>query len=219
MDERFPGNAQQPRAVKGPREETAEPTKNIVRVAEGEVIRRKRPMSKRFKEAILGGDSKSVGEYVLLDVLIPAIRDMISDAATTSIERMVYGGDVRPHGRRPSQRVGGGLGHTRYDRMGSSNRREDPRDREPMSRRARAQHDFDEVILSTRVEADEILTQMYDLLEKFDAVSVADLYELSGISSNHVDHRWGWVDLTGSGITRTRSGYLLDLPRPEPLKD
>lgn len=73
--------------------------------------------------------------------------------------------------------------------------------------------------MSTRVEAEETLTQMFDLLEKFDAVTVADLYELSGISSNYMDHKWGWTDLRGSNVTRTRQGYLLDLPQPEPLKD
>lgn len=214
MDE-FPSNSQQPRTTRSLREEAEVPQKKVQRIVEGEIVRRKRPMGKRLKEAILGGDSKSVGEYVLLDVLIPAIRDMISDAATTSIERMVYGGDVRPSHRRPSQR-GGNNGHTRYDRVGSSNRREDPRE---LSRRARARHDFDEVIMSTRVEAEETLTQMFDLLEKFDAVTVADLYELSGISSNYMDHKWGWTDLRGSNVTRTRQGYLLDLPQPEPLKD
>lgn len=225
MDE-FPSNSQQPHQHRPVREDGPgkhEPEKKISRVVEGEVIRRKRPLGKRFKEVLLGGDSRSVGEYVFMDVLIPAIRDMISDAATASIERMVYGSDVRPHNRRPSQRIGGGFGgNVRYDRVGSPlGRREDPRDRgREISRRARATHDFDEVILPTRVEADEVLTQMFDLLERYEVATVADLYLLVGVTAKYTDDKWGWTDLRGSGVTRTRGGgYLLDLPAPEELKD
>lgn len=223
MDD-FPSNRQQPSPDRPSREDGPgkhEPEKKVTRVVEGEVIRRKKPLGKRFKELLLGGDSRSVGEYVFMDVLVPAIRDMISDAATTSIERMVYGGDVRPHHRRPSQR-GGGLGNVRYDRIGAPvGRREDPRDRgRDLSRRARATHDFDEVILPTRVEADEVLTSMFDLLDKYEVATVADLYQLVGVTSKYTDDKWGWTDLRGSGVTRTRGGgYLLDLPEPEPLRD
>jgi hypothetical protein len=74
--------------------------------------------------------------------------------------------------------------------------------------------------MMSRVEADEVLSQMYDILEKFEAVTVADLLEIIGQSSNNYTYnRYGWTDLMGSGVVRTRGGYLLDLPRPELLKD
>jgi len=42
-------------------------------------------------------------------------------------------------------------------------------------------------------------------------------YELVGLDSTHTDHKWGWEELTGAGVSRIRGGYLLDLPEPEPL--
>lgn len=221
MDD-FPGNRQQSRQ---PREELPPAGKNeqkrVQRVVEGEVIRRKKPMSRRFKEVLLGGDSRSVGEYVFLDILIPGIRDIISDVATTSIERMVYGGDApRHHGRRPSQR-GGGLSHVDYRGFSRNDRRDDRRPSRDDKRDHRRQtmNDLDEVILMTRVEAEETLSQMYDILEKFESVTVADLWEILGQSSQYTDNRYGWTDLIGSNVSRVRGGYLLDLPRPELLKD
>lgn len=79
--------------------------------------------------------------------------------------------------------------------------------------------DLDEIVFMTRVEAEEVLTQMFDILDRFEAVKVADLWELVGQSSNYTDNRYGWTDLQGTNVMRTRGGYLIDLPRPELLKD
>jgi hypothetical protein len=86
-----------------------------------------------------------------------------------------------------------------------------------MSRRARARHDFDEIVLETRGEADEVIDQLYEIVSRYDSATVADLYELVGLASTHTDNKWGWTDLRGAGVTRVRSGYLLDIPEPRPL--
>jgi len=52
----------------------------------------------------------------------------------------------------------------------------------------------------------------------YENVSVADLYELTGVQSAHTDQKWGWVDLRGSNVERTRQGgYVIALPEPVPL--
>jgi len=86
-----------------------------------------------------------------------------------------------------------------------------------MSRRGRASHDFDEIILATRVEGEEVIERLFDLVSRYEAATVADLYELVGVSGNYTDDKWGWTDVRGSGVTRVRNGYLLDLPKPEPI--
>jgi hypothetical protein len=40
--------------------------------------------TKRLKELIIGGDDVSIGEYLLLDILVPGVRDIMS---TTSSDR------------------------------------------------------------------------------------------------------------------------------------
>lgn len=83
-----------------------------------------------------------------------------------------------------------------------------------MSRAARATHNFDEIILPTRREAEEVLNFLFDLLTRYDTVSISDLYELVGETGQFTDEKWGWNDLTGASVTRVRDGYLLNLPRP-----
>jgi uncharacterized protein YerC len=86
-----------------------------------------------------------------------------------------------------------------------------------MSRQARATHNFDEVILPTRREAEEVLDFLHDLLTRYETVSVSDLYELVGETGNFTDEKWGWTDLAGASVSRVRDGYLLNLPRPVPI--
>jgi hypothetical protein len=86
-----------------------------------------------------------------------------------------------------------------------------------MSQRGRAKHDFDEIVLDQRAEAEEVIDRLYDVVNKYEQATVADLYDLVGLSSTHTDHKWGWTDLRGAGVSRIRDGYLLDLPDPEPL--
>lgn len=212
--EQFPANSHKTRAA--PEEKQSE-TKKVEKVVEGDVVRRKKPLGKRFAETFFGGDAKGVVAYVVMDVLIPAAKDTVADAFSQGIERMLFG-EVRSTSRRTGQRPGGGAGYTNYNRYSSpreSTRREDPRN--SISRRARSSHDFDEIILATRAEATEVVDRLFDLIAKYETATVADLYELVGVSGNYTDDKWGWTDIRGAGVTRVRNGYLLDLPKPEPL--
>lgn len=208
MDE-FPSNSRERQRRQNP-EPPAQ--KKVERVVQGEVVRRKKPLGRRIAEVFVGGDAKSVWGYIAFDVLIPAAKDTFADAFSQGIERMLFG-EARSYSRRTGRRPGGG-GYVSYDRMSSRDRRDESRH---VSRRARASHDFDEIILPTRVEAEEVIDRLFDLTAKYETATVSDLYDLVGVSGNYTDDKWGWVDLRGAGVTRVRNGYLLDLPRPEPL--
>ena len=217
--EDFPGNSLSPKKSENPKE--VENPKKIEKVTTGPVIRRKKPLGKRFMETFVGADAKSVWSFVALDVLIPAAKDMAADAVSQGIERMLFG-EARSSSRRTGHRPGGSNGFVSYNRYSSGGVNVPVHRREESSRhishRARASHNFDEIILATRVEAEEAIDRMFDLLSRYEAVSVADLYGIIDVSSEYTDRDWGWTDLRGAGVTRVRSGYLLDLPRPEPLK-
>lgn len=210
--EEFPSNTQKDKAPgNAPKKE--EPVQKVI---EGRVVRQKKPLGRRFKEFFKPDDDVRVGEYVIFDVLIPAAKDMIVDAVTSGVERKFYG-EVRSHTRRTGSRYGS-AGHTPYHQMSrsSSSRREESR--HGISRRGRATHDFDEFIFESRVQADEVLAQMHVLLEKYEVVSVADFFNLVGETPTYQDRKWGWFDLFGTSTQRVgRGGYLLNLPRPEPI--
>lgn len=207
MDE-FPSNS------KHGREQHERTEKRVEKVVQSEVVRRKKPLAKRMLETFIGGDARGVWGYIAFDVLIPAAKDTFADAFTEGIERILFEGG-RSSGRRGRGRRPGSGSYVSYDRYSSRNDRDDSRH---ISRRARASHNFDEIILDKRVDAEEVIDQLFELVSKYEMATVADLYNLVGISGNFTDEKWGWTDLRGAGVTRlTRGGYLLDLPRPEPL--
>lgn len=193
-------------------------SKRVERIITGTVNRRKKPLGQRFFETFVGGDASSVWSYVLGEVLIPAAKDVISDAITQGIDRMLFG-DSRPGGyRRNSRSSSGYVNYNRYSPPSSNwgSNRDRPRNHD-ISRRARASHDFDEIILATRPEAEKVLDRLFDLISNYEFASVADLYELVGLTGSHVDDNWGWTDLRGSTVRRYRDGYLLNLPKTEYL--
>jgi hypothetical protein len=187
-----------------------EDVKKVERVTSSEPIRRRKSLGKQFKSTFFGGDAKSALRYVMFDVLVPAAKDAIAEAGSEWWQRLVFGDTRRKRSAPPS----GPQGYVSYNRYAMQGHQEPPR---AMSRQGRARHNFDEIVLTSRTEAEEVIDRMFDILGRYDAVSVADLYGLVGIDQTHTDYKWGWTDLRGSGVARVRSGYLLDLPDPDPL--
>jgi hypothetical protein len=211
--EEFPTNSHKAKAAP---EENTETAKKIEQVTTGTVVTRKKPLGKRFVETFFGGDTRGVMNYVLVDVLLPAAKDMIADAVSQGIERMIFG-EARSTSRRTGIRPGGHSGYVSYNRFAPNpqqRQREEPRN---ISRRSRASHDFDEIILATRVEAVTVIDRLYDIIARYEQATVSDLYELVGVSGNFTDEKYGWTDLRGSEAVRVRDGYLLSLPKPEQL--
>ena len=183
--------------------------KKVERVTRTEVVKRKKPLGKRFAETFLGGDARGVGSYVMLDVLLPAFKDMVADAMTMGVEKMLWG-EARSRSR-TATRVGGLVGGgVNYNKIGSGGWRPDPRS-------PRSARDADEYIIETRVEAEHVLDSMVKLMEKYDQVTVSDLKDLVGETAAYTDNKWGWTDLRGADIRRIREGYLLKLPPADTL--
>lgn len=193
------------------------PDKVVEQIVTGEVSSRKRSVGRRLHDIFIGGDSKTVVHYVVNEVLIPQAKDMANEMVSTFFERMLYG-ESRPgrrsHGYRPTV-TPGPTNYTRYSERGNN-----PIGRHTMARQPNASlqtRPIDDLLFSTRVEADEVLRKMYDLLGGYEFVSVRDLHSLVGWTSSYIDEKWGWTNLNGSDVRRVRDGYTLILPDTVPL--
>lgn len=211
--EEFPSNSKHPT-----KKEVKNEPKKVEKVVTGEVVQRKKPLGKRFAETFVAGDdAKTVWEYVVMDVLVPAAKDTLADAVSQGVERILFG-EARSTSRRTGGRPNGYVSYqNRYSAAGGRHpaTRDEPR-RDP-SRRARASHEFAELVIQTRAEAEEVIDRLFDLTSKYETATVADLYELLGVTGQYTDDKWGWSDLRGAGVVRVTGGYILDLPKPEPL--
>lgn len=205
----FPGNSKTPQA-------RAE--KKVEQVVTGDVVARRKSIGKRIKEMFIGGDSKTVIQYVISEVLIPQAKDMITEGVSSGFERLIYG-ESRPSNRRFGARPSGPTNYVNYNRYAARGTNPIGRSvREDRTPTASVQsHGIDDILFATRVEAETVLDRMYDLLREYENASVADLYSLIGWTSNFVDQKWGWTDLHGSSVQRVRDGYLLNIPKPQSL--
>jgi hypothetical protein len=205
----YPGNSKNPRPATPP----AEPTKNIESVVTSEVVARKKGFGKRVKEIFIGGDSKTVVQYVVSEVLVPQLKDMLTEGVSSGFERLIYGESSR---RRPGARPGGGsrpTNYTNYAQRGNNPIGRVANQDRPATASLRT-HPIEDLLFPSRVEAEAVLERMFDVLEKYQAVTVADLYAMIEWSSNHIDHKWGWEDLHNASVQRVRDGYVLNLSRP-----
>lgn len=170
---------------------------------------RKKGLGTRIKESFVGDDARSVGEYVFFDVFLPAIQNLVVEGFQKGVERLILG-DSRPNNTRRASERRGGSNYTNHYRRAPEPR--SPRDR--YDERARSQHDFDQIVLPDRGQAEEVLDVMGDLLEKYDQVTLSDMYRLVGIRGSFMDDRWGWTSLRGATVRRVSDGYVLELPSP-----
>lgn len=195
------------KAVKAVNAATSPPEK-IAKVAQGRLAT---SPSKKALRAIFVTGAKDWGAYILTDVLLPSIRDVISSVIIQGTERALYGESYG--GRRPGTPglySSGWTQRTNYSSnqgnpIGRASGRYEPQERRP---------DYGDILLDTRGEAQSVISQMQANCDRYGAVTVGDLYNMVGISTAPVDERWVWNDLRYAGTRRVRNGYILDLPEP-----
>lgn len=183
------------------------PKKKVEKVVKGNVRVRKKSQASKFKDVFISEDASNVKSYILMDVLIPAIKKAVSDIVTDGIDMILYGGSG---GRSKNRSRSSKISYTNYyDRRDEERRRTDSR--------TRTGYSVDDIVLDTRGEAEDILQRMDELIDTYGIVSVADLYDLVGASGNYTDNKYGWTNIRNAEPVRVRDGYMLRLPKAGPI--
>lgn len=175
--------------------------KKLEKVVTGQVKTKKKNGVGKFISGLVADETQNIKSYLFKDVVIPTIKKTITDV----VDMILYGGSSK-RSRTTASRVSY---RSYYDEPRSS-RRDEPRTIQGYS--------YDDVILETRGDAEEVLDQLNDLIDVYKIASVADLYDLVGITGNYTDNKYGWTNLSNADVVRTREGYQLKLPRALPIK-
>ena len=206
----YPSNSREVRPLRpvGPNEKPAE------KIIKGSVIRQKPSLGKRLRSMFFAEveDDKNIIDYVVGEIMVPALKDMIMDSFQEGMNRTFYGNSRSSRRSRISSTTTSN--HTPYHRMSSPNR-----DRPIPIRRVRTGYDFNEIILETRADAIDVIEKLRADIERYQIVSVRELYEAVGETFSPTDNNFGWDDLSTASVRHTNSGYLLVLPQPEPIED
>lgn len=198
--------------------------KVVEAVADGRIIQRPQTFGVKLKNVFFNGDFRGAAEYIVADVLLPAARDMIVDSSADFVQRLVYGETSRRAPRRGHRDYGAvsrPQQRTTYNSPAAVDRRmrdKEEYDRAPVFRKSNRRGWYEDVVVATREEANSILSRMCDIIDTYDIVSRADMYELAKIPTEPVDYNWGWDDLTDAAIRQTRNGFIIDVPQAEPIR-
>lgn len=190
------------------RTETLTERKKVEKVVHGKVKTKRKSGVSKITDVFISEDAANVKSYIVMDVLVPAVKKAISDIVRDGIDMILYG---ESKGRRSSNSSG-------YVSYRDYSRRDDDRDRFRDSRSKANGYNPDDIVLENRGEAEEVLSRMDELIDTYGNVSVADLYDLVGKSCEYTDQKYGWTNIRNAEPIRVRDGYMLKLPRVAPLK-
>ena len=179
--------------------ERTDEKKKLEKVIVGPVKTKKKSGFSKFMSGFIADESRDIKSYLFKDVVVPTIKKTITDV----VDMILYGGSRRSRSNGPKVSY-----RSFYD---------DPRDARSDARLAQS-YSYSEIILESRGDAEEVLDQLNNILDEYKIVSVADLYDLVGLTGNYTDNRYGWTNLSNADVIRTRDGYQLKLPRALPIK-
>lgn len=175
--------------------------KRVIRTINGKTKTKKNEFRK-FTSFFISDDIHSVRTYVVEDVIIPTIKKTILN----SLE-MILLGKSGSYGN-SGVRAGG-------TKVSYRNYYDDHRDdRRPT---ARTPFTYDDIIFETRGDAEMVIDEMGNIIERYGFVTVADLYDIAQLTAPHTSNKYGWTSIRSAEAVRVSDGYVIKLPRAMPI--
>lgn len=199
--------------------------REVNKVIKGTARVHQKTTGEKIKESFFGEDIGNVGDYLLLDVLIPAAKELFDTFLTNAKDIILYG-EVRDAPVRGRTGRRGNGSYVSYDGYSRRSRRDTESAR-------RARFDFSYIDFDSPDDIDDVIDEMRDIFTVYNEITVAQFYQSAdpdGIRVSPTDSNWGWLDIrafTTADIRKVRRRnpdtgemefkWLLDLPRPKPL--
>lgn len=176
-------------------------------------------IKKKNKRVIFEQDFLDIRESLFIDHVKPRAKTLannilqaVLDTISESVQMMIFNGDVK------FTRNGGNGGGTNYGSFSKKN---------PVYQNntptMTTSYNYDEITYATEEQALEVLAKMKEMLNQYDDVPVARLYEFSDVlNTNYMNESYGWTSLDGvKTYTVFVDGELrfgLRLPKARPLR-
>ncbi len=189
-------------------EETKEPERQK-KAIEGTAKVKKKTGFKRFLDIFAADDLDNVKEYVITDIIIPAIRDNIVKTIKDVTDMIFYGK------KRGASAPSSSMPRVSYRSYYDKERLEDraPRVRDP-----------EDIIFSTYEDAELALEALTECIDKYGRASIADFYDIAGVTGDkyigngYTDNDYGWRNVSAAYVRTTRDGYIISLPRATDIR-
>ena len=167
-------------------------------------VKAKKNNARKLTDVFIAEDAANVKNYVLFDVIVPSIKKALYDLVVGALDMTLFGGRGGSNSKRSiSDKVS-------YRDYNSISKRDE---RSYGNTVTTSGYSYDD----TRGEAESVLSRMDEIIDEYDSVRVADLYDLVGITGDYTDNKYGWTNIRNARVVRTRDGYKIEMPRALPL--
>lgn len=179
--------------------EQKQPEKKVEKIISGSAKAKKKSEVKKLTDVFISEDISNVKSYIWNDIIVPIVKKAISE----TVDVILYGESGHSKKKSPASRVS----YRSYYEDRDDNRRRD------YGSIRRSNYDYNDIVLENRGDAEEVLIKLDELIDVYGSASIADLYDMVGMSGSYTDNRYGW-DKPGVGsVVRVRDGWLLKLPK------
>lgn len=177
----------------------------------GSVGTRKKSAVEKFAGAFIQDDLDNVKQYIVSDVIIPTIKDTILNTIS-----MFFYGETRanPRGHVRSSSPMTKVSYTSYfdDKYGT-------RPTQPKRSVTSSGFEYEDLLFDNRGDAELLLQEMENTLERYHTISVFDMYDMAGEVAPFTYQNYGWTSLRNARVTQVHGGqYIIEMPRALPMK-
>lgn len=168
--------------------------------------KKKRSTADKVTESLFADDLQTTANYIIKDVALPYIRNMLADTAKKTIDAIFYGIGGKTGGTysTPVSRVNYGS----YSTQNSV----------PVANKNSAYgYNYSDLTFHEAGAAEEVIRALKGTIAQYGIASVADLYDFSNVPSTYTDNKYGWTNVDDARIIRTSDGWLLKMPRIMPI--
>lgn len=176
------------------------PEKKVEPVVTGKTTLKKKSGIVKLADVFLPEDVSSVKDYIIRDVIIPKVKSMLHDIGSEAWDSF-WGISGRSSSGKSIARY---VSYDKYS-QNQTNRSETPR---------RSGVNFEDIEFTSRGDAEIVYDRMAELCDQYNAVSVADMYELANVSNdNFALNKIGWTSMEGAEVVRVPGGgFKIKMP-------
>ena len=193
----YPSNSKAPQPLQ-PQNERVQP------VVKGKALLQKDSLGVKIRKMFFPGDIKDIKGYALNNIVIPSLKN----GALAIFELALFGQVRRGSG-------GYSQGRTNYTYVSSNPQRQTVAQAQAsMSQSARATHNFQNIIFETYQDAEDVISTMIDLVDRYGRATVAQFYDAANLEADWAAENWGWTSFQRLETRAVRGGYIIDVSQP-----
>lgn len=154
----------------------------------------------KWVDLFIKQDVPKIKTYILRDVFLPALKKALMGSIDMSFPGGSGTGYTSDYSTKPKIRYSGFAEEPNYRKATGTVVAKD-------------NVEYADIEYPNRGAAERVLMSMRDIHAEFQSVTLAELYELSGLEHPYTYTKYGWKSLRDAEVMRRGDGYFIRLPQ------